>query len=70
MILPLQEIDVLGVLVAPFAICVPLALASAAAVWMGLRRIPNGPSWIGWPAIELALLISFLSGFVLLLGRL
>jgi len=69
-ILPLQEINVLGVLVAPFAICVPVALASAAAVCFALRRIPSGPAWIGWPAIELSLLIGFLSAFVLQLGRL
>jgi surface polysaccharide O-acyltransferase-like enzyme len=67
--LPLHEIDVLGVLVSPFALCVPLALLVSGALWFGLRRVAAGSSWLLGPGIELSLLVASLSGFVLLLGR-
>ena len=68
--LPLREIDILGVLVAPFALCIPLALALTVAALLTLRRIPAAAAWTRAPSSELSLLVGVLSGLVLLLGRL
>ncbi|MGA0596521.1 hypothetical protein [Enterovirga sp. CN4-39] len=67
--LPLREIDILGVLVAPFALCVPIALLLTFASLMALRRIPAAAAWTRAPSSELSLLVGLLSGLVLLLGR-
>ena len=66
---PLHEIDVMGIFVAPFAICVPLALLLAGGgLWM-LRRATPGAAWARSPSLELSLLVGAISGLVLLLGR-
>lgn len=70
MILPLREIDVLGVFVAPFALCVPIAVAATCGTLVAMRRLPPRHAWTRSPLMELALFISVLSGLVLLLGRL
>lgn len=69
MILPLREIDVAGVLVAPLALCIPVAIAGSWAALAALRRAPASPAWTRSPVLELALFVSTLSGLVLLLGR-
>ena len=67
--LPLREIDVMGVLVAPFALCIPIALAGTYASLVTLRRLTAGADWTRAPAVELSLFVAFLSSLVLLIGR-
>jgi hypothetical protein len=68
--MPLREIDVLGVLVAPFALCVPVAVAGTYGAVTALRRLPAALAWSHSPLVELALFVAILSSLVLLLGRL
>jgi hypothetical protein len=67
--MPLREIDILGVFVAPFAPCVLIAVCVTAAV-VTLRRVPATRPWSRSPLIELACFTLTLSGLVLMLGRL
>ncbi|MFE1603293.1 hypothetical protein [Methylobacterium sp. ID0610] len=67
--LPLREINVMGVFVAPFALCIPAAVAGACGALAALRRLPADLAWTRSPALELALFLTILSGLVLLLGR-
>ncbi|WP_373622850.1 DUF1656 domain-containing protein [Methylobacterium sp. OAE515] len=67
--LPLREIDVLGVFVAPFAVCLLLAVAATYCVAARLGRIPAASRWASTPLFELTLFVAVLSSLVLLLGR-
>jgi hypothetical protein len=69
MILPLRELDVMGVLIAPFALCLLLAAATMVVLLALLRRLARGAAWARSPALELALAVGVLSTFVLCLGR-
>ncbi len=66
MMLPLREIDILGVFVAPVAVCLALAGAGTWALVGVLRHAK--PAAV--PAVlELSIFLGLLSGLVLLLGR-
>ncbi|KAA0114334.1 DUF1656 domain-containing protein [Methylobacterium sp. P1-11] len=68
--MPLREIDILGVFVAPFAPCVLIAVCVTAAAVVTLRRVPATRPWSRSPLTELACFTVTLSGLVLMLGRL
>ncbi|MFE1599023.1 DUF1656 domain-containing protein [Methylobacterium sp. ID0610] len=70
MILPLREIDLMGVFVSPFALCLPAAAAGTWAALAALRRVRPTRASVPGAVLELALFTSLLSGLVLLLGRL
>jgi len=69
MIAPLREIDLMGVYVAPFSLCLPVAFAAMLIALAALHRVPG----LGWssrsPWMELAMFTGILSALVLLLGR-
>ena len=67
--MPLREIDVLGVFVAPFSLCLPVAIALTWAATLLLRRVPATAITARSAGVELALFTGILSGLVLLLGR-
>ena len=67
--LPLREIDIMGMLVAPFALCLPLALIATVATLALLRRIPGITSLARWPLLKLGVFTALLSSLVLMLGR-
>ncbi|WP_395664531.1 DUF1656 domain-containing protein [Methylocella sp.] len=66
---PLREVDLLGVYVAPFALCLPIAFAATCAALALLRRAPGLAVAARTPALELGLFVALLSGLTLLLGR-
>ena len=68
--LPLREIDIMGVFIAPFAVCLPLAALVTAFVILCLCRVSHYARWPQRPLIELGLYTGVLATFVLLLGRL
>ncbi|WP_167858609.1 hypothetical protein [Methylobacterium nonmethylotrophicum] len=68
-ILPLREISVMGVLIAPFALCLPLAAAATAILLAALRRLSGRAVWTRSATLELSLVVGTLSAFVLCLGR-
>lgn len=68
--MPLREIDVLGVFIAPFALGLLVATTCTMIIGAGLRRALPGAAMMRSPILELALFVATLSGFVLLLGRL
>lgn len=65
--IPLREIDLLGVFVSPFALCIPIALLGTAATVTLLRRRPALAAWMHTPLVELTLFTIVLSALVLLL---
>ncbi|WP_232629953.1 DUF1656 domain-containing protein [Methylobacterium sp. Leaf118] len=67
--IPLREIDILGVFVAPFAPCIVLAFCVTCAVVVLLRQLPATRRWSHSPLVELACFTLTLSGLVLALGR-
>ncbi|MBY0298266.1 MAG: DUF1656 domain-containing protein [Methylobacterium sp.] len=67
--IPLREIDLLGVLVSPFALCIPLAAAGTWGAVAALRRLPAAGRLSHSPLLELALFVGILSSLVLSLGR-
>ena len=69
MTLPLREIDLLGVYVAPFALCLPAAFAATLAALALMRRTPGLAAAARAPGMELGVFLSLLSGLTLLLGR-
>lgn len=67
--IPLRELDIMGVLIAPFAPCILLAaIIGYGSLWT-LRRAFVGAAWTRSPSVELSLLVGTLSVLVLLLGR-
>ncbi|MHC2104361.1 MULTISPECIES: DUF1656 domain-containing protein [unclassified Methylobacterium] len=68
--MPLREIDILGVFVAPFAPCVLIAGCVTGGVVIAVRRIRATRRWSHAPLIELVCFTVTLSGLVLMLGRL
>jgi hypothetical protein len=69
MIAPLREIDLLGVYVAPFSLCLPIAFAATLIALAALRRAPALGGSFRSPWMELAMFTGILSALVLLLGR-
>lgn len=69
MILPLREIDIMGVFIAPFALCLPIAFVGTVGALALLRRAPGMAFVAQSPLMELAVFAGLLSGVVLLLGR-
>jgi hypothetical protein len=67
--LPFREIDVMGVFVAPFVLCLLLAIAGTLGLIAVLGRVPFYARSTHRPLIELGLFTGMLSTFVLLLGR-
>lgn len=65
--IPLREIDLLGVFVSPFALCIPIALLGTAGAVALLRRRPARAAWMPTPLVELTLFTLALSALVLLL---
>jgi hypothetical protein len=68
-ILPLREIDVMGVFVSPFALCLPVAVAGTWLLVVLLRQFENTALLAHGALLELALFTTVLSGLVLMLGR-
>ena len=68
MMFPLREVDLLGVFVSPFAICLPMAFLGALIVLSVLRFVPDAVL-VRSPLLELGTFALILSGLVLLLGR-
>ena len=67
--LPLREIDIVGVFVSPFALCLPVAAALCwVVVWL-IRRVPALKTASRSPLLELGLFTGLLSMIVLMLGR-
>ena len=69
MILPLREIDVMGVFMAPFAVCLPIAFAATLIALALLRRVPGTASVSRSPWLQLSAFVAILSALVLRLGR-
>lgn len=69
MILPLREIDILGVFIAPFALCLPIAFVGTVGALALLRRAPGLSLAARSPWLELAAFAGLLSALILLLGR-
>lgn len=67
--LPLREIDVMGVFIAPFVLCLALATVVSVIAAVSLCRLSGYATWQHRPLIELGLFASILASFVLLLGR-
>ncbi|MHC2002873.1 DUF1656 domain-containing protein [Methylobacterium sp. CM6241] len=65
----MREIDVMGVLISPFALCLPMAVAGTWALIAVLRRINPAALPARGALLELALFTTLLSGLVLLLRR-
>ncbi|SFT30088.1 DUF1656 domain-containing protein [Methylobacterium sp. yr668] len=68
--MPLREIDVLGVFIAPFALGLLIATICTMIIGAALKRVLPSMSMTRSPILELALFVTTLSSFVLLLGRL
>jgi hypothetical protein len=68
-VIPLREISVMGVLVAPFALCVPMAILITYGGLSAFRGLRPSIAWSRSPAFELWLLVVVLSGLVLTIGR-
>lgn len=69
MIFPLREINIMGVFVAPFALCLPIAFVGTLGALALLRRTPGASLVALSPLMELAVFTGVLSGLILLLGR-
>ncbi|PNG24437.1 DUF1656 domain-containing protein [Methylocella silvestris] len=69
MIFPLREIDVMGVFISPFALCLPIAFVATLGALAIVHRTRGVALLARSPAMELAVFIGLLSGLVLLLGR-
>lgn len=69
MILPLREIDVMGVFIAPFVLCLALAAVATVIAVKSLCRRARYATWHYRPLIELGLFTGVLASLVLLLGR-
>ena len=67
--LPLQEIDIMGVFVTPFALCLPVAVALCRVVVRLMGCIPALAAVSRSPLLELGVFTGLLSIFILMLGR-
>ncbi len=69
MMFPLREIDIMGVFIAPFALCLPIAFIATLGSLACLRRAFRISLSARSPLLELGVFMGILSGLVLLLGR-